>query len=320
MKMVVANTDFGWFSFLRDRAIDRAARGEGLDEVNFWRPSSKQAFGAVAAGEPFLFKLKAPHNVVAGGGFFLRFQRLPLKLAWDALEDANGAASLDHLRGMIARYRGGAVTDYGTRIGCILVTEPVFFPQAAWVPVPEDWAPNIVAYKKYDTQESIGRALWDRVKPLLAAQFAHDDRISDGPTRLEDMFGEPRPIRPRLGQGSFRTLVTETYEYRCALTGGKILPVLEAAHIRPVKPMFGGTHEIRNGILLRSDVHTLFDRGFVTITPDYTFRTSSKLRDEFNNGEEYRRLEGHRVWTPSAGVNAPDPALLEWHGDEVFLP
>lgn len=73
------------------------------------------------------------------------------------------------------------------------------------------------------------------------------------------MFGEPILIRPRLGQGSFRVLVTETYERRCAVTGEKVLPVLEAAHIHPVAA--DGVHRIDNGLLLRSDLHTLFDKG-----------------------------------------------------------
>jgi putative restriction endonuclease len=320
MKIAVANTDYAWYTFLRDRAVAREAEGERLEEVNFWRPSSKQGFRMLQPGEPFLFKLKAPRNVIAGGGFFLNsHKQLPLKLAWDAFADANGAADLETLRRMIADYRReGAVTDYGTRIGCILITQPVFFPEAAWIPTPHDWSPNIVAYKGYDTDDAIGAELWERARPLLAAPFAHGDRLGETSIPIERMFGDARPVRPRLGQGSFRTMVTENYEYRCAVTGGKILPVLEAAHIRPVTRE--GRHDIRNGVLLRSDVHTLFDKGFVTITPQHVFRTSSALRDEFNNGEEYRRLEGQRVWVPGQVERAPDARLLEWHGDTVFVP
>jgi hypothetical protein len=49
----------------------------------------------------------------------------------------------------------------------------------------------------------------------------------------QSRYGNPLMVRPRLGQGSFRVLVTETYQRRCALTGEKTLPVLEAAHIKP---------------------------------------------------------------------------------------
>ena len=63
------------------------------------------------------------------------------------------------------------------------------------------------------------------------------------------MFGEPYLVRPRLGQGSFRVLVTDTYGRRCAVTGEKALPVLDAAHIRAVRE--GGQHRLDNGLLLR---------------------------------------------------------------------
>jgi putative restriction endonuclease len=62
-------TDHGWWQFLR-------ARPE-LDEVNFWRPGAA-SFAALQPGEPFFFKLKAPHDAIGGFGLFARFVRLPV--------------------------------------------------------------------------------------------------------------------------------------------------------------------------------------------------------------------------------------------------
>ena len=45
--------------------------------------------------------------------------------------------------------------------------------------------------------------------------------------------GKPAPVRPRLGQGAFRIIVTDLYGRKCAVTGEKTMPALEAAHIRP---------------------------------------------------------------------------------------
>ena len=75
------------------------------------------------------------------------------------------------------------------------------------------------------------------------------------------MFGDPTLIRQRLGQGTFRVLVTDTYERRCAITRERTLPTLEAAHILPVGE--GGRHRVDNGLLFRSDVHRLFDAGYL---------------------------------------------------------
>lgn len=73
MNLFLGVTDVVWF---------KSHRMAKPSEVNFWRPSG-QGFSALRPGEPFLFKLKAPHNAIAGGGFFVRYTRLPLTLMWD---------------------------------------------------------------------------------------------------------------------------------------------------------------------------------------------------------------------------------------------
>jgi putative restriction endonuclease len=103
-------------------------------------------------------------------------------------------------------------------------------------------------------------------------------------------YGEPTLIRPRLGQGLFRVAVTDAYSRRCAVTRERTLPVLEAAHIKPFAA--GGDHEVANGLLLRRDLHVLFDRGYVTVTPDYRFEVSRRIREEFENGRDYYVLHG----------------------------
>ncbi len=131
------------------------------------------------------------------------------------------------------------------------------------------------------------------------------------------MFGKPVPVRQRLGQGTFRVWVTDIYRRQCAVTREKALPVLEAAHIKPVAQ--GGLHRIDNGLLLRTDVHALFDRGYVTVTPDYKFRVSRRLKDDFDNGEYYRQFQGGELWLPPSAEDKPQREFLEWHGDTVFL-
>ena len=68
-------------------------------------------------------------------------------------------------------------------------------------------------------------------------------------------------------------LVTDIYHRRCAVTQERTLPALEAAHIRPYGE--GGEHEPRNGLLLRRDIHSLFDAGYVTVTPSLHFEVGA---------------------------------------------
>jgi predicted restriction endonuclease len=125
-----------------------------------------------------------------------------------------------------------------------------------------------------------------------------------------------RPVRQRLGQGAFRVLITDVYERRCAVTGEKALPVLHAAHIRPVT--MGGWHRVDNGLLLRSDIHALFDQGYVTVTPNHRFLVSRRLKTDFDNGELYYPLSGKRIWLPGRDEDQHRREFLGWHADAVY--
>ncbi len=96
MKFWAGVTDNEWFPFLASR---------GLDEVNFWRPSPGPYFTGLPAGTPFLFKLKAPYNHIAGGGFFVQYSSLPLEMAWDAFGEKNGMTTFREFDHKIRAYR-----------------------------------------------------------------------------------------------------------------------------------------------------------------------------------------------------------------------
>ncbi len=79
----------------------------------------------------------------------------------------------------------------------------------------------------------------------------------------------------------------------CAVTRERTLPALEAAHIKPFAE--GGEHEASNGVLLRRDIHSLFDAGYVTITPKLNFEVSRRIKEEFENGRQYYELHSRGV-------------------------
>jgi putative restriction endonuclease len=152
------------------------------------------------------------------------------------------------------------------------------------------------------------------VRVALAGMSTATPRsVSEAP---RPAFGTPALIRPRLGQGAFRVMVTDAYGRRCAVTNERTLPVLEAAHIKPYSLV--GTHEVSNGLLLRSDLHTLFDRGYVTVTPDLRLRVSGRIHEEFDNGGDYYAFDGRTIRAPDAPDERPSRDLLEWHADTVF--
>ena len=304
INLVIAVTDGDWFDQLRAMP--------DLPEVNFWAPSGA-SFKALQPGELFLFKLHAPRNVIVGGGVFAHANTMPWSLAWQAFGLANGARSAEEMRARIARYRR---TDPADRqpdftIGCRILTQPFFLPEAAWIPVPPSWRPNIVSLKTYNTDDPEGLALWEAMAYRLQAP-----PTPAGLAEPMARFGEPQLVRPRLGQGAFRILVTDLYQRRCAITREKTLPALEAAHIRPYAD--GGAHEASNGLLLRRDIHSLFDAGYVTVTPDLKFEVSRRIKEEFENGRHYYALHGQAIEPPADARRRPDPAALAWHNSERY--
>lgn len=302
MRFWVGVTDKAWFERLRAQAPD---------EVNFWQPSSRPVAAFLEPGVPFLFKLHAPDNFIVGGGFFVRFSALPARLAWEAFGEKNGVEDYDALRRRIVQYRGQLRGD--PEIGCSILNGPFFFDEGEWISAPESWAPNIVRGRTFDTAENDGMHLWHEVAERLERMSVRESVMED-PAR----FGAEYLTRARLGQGAFRVLVTDAYHRRCAVTGERTLPVLEAAHIQPYADR--GPHLVSNGLLLRSDLHTLFDRGYVTVTPELRVEVSERIRREFENGREYYQYRGQRLQALPDVVNErPAPEFLRWHNEHKFL-
>jgi putative restriction endonuclease len=304
----VAPTDHGWYQFLR-------ARPE-LTEVNFWRPSGR-VFN-LAPGAPFFFKLKRPHNAIGGFGLFARAQRLPVWRAWDVFGPANGTKDEHHLLMRLDRLGGADTLGLGRNrpIGCVAITEPVFFTPDEWVAVPSDWSRNIVSGRAEDLTRGDGLRMW---KDCLERAVARDHGSTDWAREAIDAqrAGRPVLITPRLGQSSFRLAVLEAYGQQCAVTTEHSIPVIDAAHIRPWAA--GGTHSIPNGVPLGRDLHRLFDLGYVTIRTDMRLAVSGKLRDDYANGRAYYELDGREIHLPDHDAFRPDTEALAWHQSEVYL-
>ena len=294
MRFVVAVTNNSWFAYLRARA---------MDEVNFWSPGT--AAVNLAPGTLWLFKLHAPVNCVVGGGYFVHRTQLPLRMAWDTFGEENGAPTYDTFRKLIGKDGPGDV------IGCTVLSETFYWPEELWLPSPPNWSKNIVSNKRYDANAPAIATFWqsvvERLPPAASLQAE---------TPVSSWIGKPVLRIPRLGQGGFRAQIIDAYARRCAVTGERTLPALEAAHIVP----FAETqnHDLRNGLLLRADLHKLFDDGYVTVDPTFHFHVSRRIKDEFENGRDYYALHGREIGRPADTSVVPDPQYLEAHATRIY--
>jgi putative restriction endonuclease len=302
MRYWLGVTDNSWYKHVSSRKFE---------EVNFWQPSARPPFAHLPEGTPFLFKLKSPNNHIAGGGYFVRFTTFPVATAWDAFGEANGAGNLPEFARLIDRNATSAA-GLNPEIGCSILTQVFYLPRERWVPVGEVFSQQTVRGVTRDTAVPAAMQLWNEVMVARSAGIRESEE-PDEPRR----FGRPFLTAARLGQGSFRALVTDAYKRRCAITGESTLPVLEAAHIRSYAS--SGPHRISNGLLLRSDFHKLFDLGLITVDPDYTVHVSHRIKDQWYNGKAYYRLHGQKLAVlPDEPLDRPNPEYLAWHNETCF--
>lgn len=302
MRYWVGVTDSRWLQFVRSNRFE---------EVNFWQPSPRPPFTSLPAGTPFLFKRKAPHNDIVGGGAFVRLTNLPLVSAWEAFGGGNGTASLGELLALISSIRHEHVAP-SAEVACNVVTQVFYLPIDKSISAAPYFPASIMRGKIFDSDDGPGAELWAKVQDAWTVTG-----VSRSGVLAPERYGREFLARARLGQGAFRTLVTDAYQRRCAITGESTLPVLEAAHIKPYAE--DGAHHVTNGLLLRSDFHKLFDLGLVTVDPDYKVRVSPRIHEQWYNGKAYYRLDGQELAVvPSDNHDWPDRDLLRWHNTNCF--
>lgn len=315
MDFYVGLTDTKWFGFLRQ---------EPREDVNFWKPLGGANFGAVPSGAPFLLKLRKLEHKIVGVGFFTVQTKASVSFAWDTFGPRNGYADRADFAAAINKYRVAhhKPAELNPEINCLVLTAPIFFRKPDWLPAPADWGNPIVTGKVYSTQSAIGARLWADVSATLlrycadafTQKLATDSLALESPAIYREAL-----TKVRIGQGAFKALVTQAYEKKCAISGEKTLPVLEAAHIQPYSQ--AGPNSLGNGLLLRSDLHKLFDRHYLTIdADDQVVRVSSRIKEEFQNGKEYYRFDGQPLRVrPKNNLDQLAKQYLQHHNG-LFMP
>lgn len=252
-----------------------------------WRIISHQA--AKPGDRVYLFKQGAGAKGIFGAGEIMDYPRLQAdptdieggetyraRISFDRLVDPGRAFLL-------------SLEDISDILPDALLTT-----QSSGISVPEDVAIEI---------EKRLAPLLTPVSPIGSEQA--DDPGFD-PDSVEDLRERAlRAIRIRRGQPVFRAMLLEAYGRRCVITGCAVADVLEAAHITPYSG--GTTNHTSNGLLLRADLHTLFDCGLLAIDPNTrTVVVANALRTS-----SYRKIAGQPIRAPKNSLNSPSKKNLE---------
>ncbi len=144
----------------------------------------------------------------------------------------------------------------------------------------------------------------------IVSPDAADDEPFDPNNVLDARKRIKKTITQRRGQRAFRDALIAAYSGRCPITGVSTLHILEAAHIFPY--LGPATNVTSNGLLLRADLHTLFDCKLLTVHP----RTKEVWVAPTIKDEEYRKLHGRCLELPKRKKDRPNNKALRKHLSE----
>lgn len=166
---------------------------------------------------------------------------------------------------------------------------------------------------------------WEKLayeSELLIAKFQNkkieeiiDDEVFEFPLGTE----RETIIRQRVNQNFFRSTILSSYNLKCCITGLSISDFLVASHIIPWKKDETNRLYPHNGLCLNSIHDKAFDRGFITVTPDYKIKVS-KYFDDFKKDEAvpdfFLKHENQSIILPDRFLSSKD--FLDWHYTNLF--
>lgn len=179
--------------------------------------------------------------------------------------------------------------------------------------------PKLHAHQAYEA--AMAYAMWLAVEEGL-------DLLEELPTESDvatdaveiDLGGDVNDLRVRRmtnavvrpDQAAFRLKVLDAYGGKCCVSGTAVARALQAAHIRP--QLGGATNHVTNGVLLRADLHLLFDANLIGIDHDYRLVVSRQL-----SGTEYAKFAGQRISLPVEKDKQPSARALAWHKARIDI-
>jgi putative restriction endonuclease len=166
---------------------------------------------------------------------------------------------------------------------------------------------------------------WEKLayeSELLISKFAHKpiEEISEIETEdIKEGLERDTIVKQRVNQSFFRSTVLSSYYFKCCITGLSIPDFLIASHIVPWSKNTEHRLNPRNGLCLNSIHDKAFDRGFITITPDFTVKISKDFKafaDEKAVKDFFLKFENHKINLPDKFL--PSKEFLDFHQQNIF--
>lgn len=175
----------------------------------------------------------------------------------------------------------------------LLVTDYMTRHEAAWTDLQGtlDAATLRSLCTEPDSQHSIRELVWERLTEKLEeiGGLGSINVVEKIKEQIEGGF-TTITVRARVGQANFRAALVARYGNRCAITGSQPREALDAAHLCSYATH--GTHDVQGGLMLRKDIHRLFDAGLICINPE---TLCIDLHPDLDGFETYTVKHGAKV-------------------------
>ncbi|WP_420386022.1 HNH endonuclease [Roseivirga sp.] len=272
----ISPTDLDWFNYLKSN--------NHTYKVNFWTPTPWN-ISKLSKGDHLYFMLKAPIRKIGGFGIFEDYKTLSFDDAWNQFGLSNGCGSKDELQEKLYLYKNNRSNNLknnsSTQLGCIILKTPIFLDNEHFLDLQNfdiSFSRHIVKIKYYLDHDPL-------INHIISNQSSKDFHLVD----LNQKKSKQTMVKERKGQSLFRFTISEAYKHRCCITGEKIPELLEAAHIQPY--INTNSNHVKNGLLLRTDLHKLYDSGLLFIDESYTVHISQYVRSHYYNQFHQTRIE-----------------------------
>lgn len=292
----IAPTDNGWFTHLRREKI--------VNDINFWTPTPWNV--KMSEGDRLYFMLKSPIRKIGGGGYFKSYQNMTVEQAWDKYGIKNGFVTKKAFVDSLTTHRSKNTKNKDrlneeSLIGCIVLEHVVFLDDDKFIELESEsqivFKKQIVTTKQYDNDDD---DLLDKIFKDEQTRTNEDFSLVDSDVEKEKASAI---VTKRFGQGKFKADISEIYQNKCCVTGEETPELLEAAHIQSYKN--NSSNHKKNGLLLRIDIHKLFDKGLIYIDEEYIIHISP-----FVKSDNYRLLEGQKISLPNNVNDYPSLVAL----------
>lgn len=277
----IAVTDKSWYEYQKEHDF--------IDNINFWTPTVwKVAFDP---GDIIVFKLKGTIDDIGGYGSFVEYKHQTLEQSWKEFGQRNGYDTKEEFVMALTKGKGPS----STICGCLVLENVVYFDQ------PEklskyglSFNSHIVKYRKeYSPFPSFGQ------QSVVASQPVFQLVTQSKKQKTK------QKVTLRVGQGQFHRDISVAYGHKCCITGETAPELLQAAHIQDY--INKDSNHVQNGLLLRMDIHKLFDSGLLYIDENYKVHVSSLVKST-----NYTDLNNQKISRPTNPSEWPSIDALKF--------